>query len=123
MKTLALLVLALGALAQTPDLDGRRIVDLTHPFGPATLYWPTSPSKFRLDSLASGKTEGGYFYAANSLSTPEHGGTHLDAPRRRSPPPAQSAARAESARSSGPVRRSATSPTSRPPSRRPSAGT
>jgi kynurenine formamidase len=25
-------------------------------------------------------TPGGYFYAANSLSTPEHGGTHLDAP-------------------------------------------
>jgi len=57
-----------------------RIVDLSHAFGPGTLYWPTSPSKFRLDSLASGKTAGGYFYSANSLSTPEHGGTHLDAP-------------------------------------------
>lgn len=85
MKTLAFLALALGALTQQPSpattLDGRRIVDLTHPFGPATLYWPTSPSQFQLDSLASGKTEGGYFYAANRLSTPEHGGTHLDAPR------------------------------------------
>ena len=58
----------------------QRIVDLSHAFGPKTLYWPTSPSKFTLQTLASGKTEGGYFYAANSLSTPEHGGTHLDAP-------------------------------------------
>jgi len=56
------------------------IVDLSHEFGPRTLYWPTSPDKFALQTLASGKTEGGYFYAANSLSTPEHGGTHLDAP-------------------------------------------
>ena len=43
-------------------------------------YWPTSPSKFVLEKLASGQTPGGYFYAANSLCTPEHGGTHLDAP-------------------------------------------
>ena len=85
MKTLAFLVLALGALTQQPSpptaLEGRRIVDLTHAFGPATLYWPTSPSQFQLDPLAYGKTEGGYFYAANRLATPEHGGTHLDAPR------------------------------------------
>jgi kynurenine formamidase len=62
------------------DLGAQRIVDLSHAFGPRTLYWPTSPAKFRLESLASGKTTGGYFYSANSLSTPEHGGTHLDAP-------------------------------------------
>jgi kynurenine formamidase len=57
------------------------IVDLSHPFGPDTLYWPNSPTKFTLETLASGKTEGGYFYAANALCTPEHGGTHLDSPR------------------------------------------
>jgi kynurenine formamidase len=65
---------------QATDLSRFQIVDLSHAFGPRTLYWPTSPSKFKLDELASGKTEGGYFYAANVLSTPEHGGTHLDAP-------------------------------------------
>ena len=65
---------------QPIDPAAQRIVDLSHAFGPQTLYWPTSPTKFRLESLASGKTEGGYFYSANSLSTPEHGGTHLDAP-------------------------------------------
>jgi kynurenine formamidase len=79
---LALVILAAPALrAQLPpDVDSHRIVDLTHAFGPRTLYWPTSPSKFALDTLAAGKTEGGFFYAANSLCTPEHGGTHLDAP-------------------------------------------
>ena len=63
------------------DLSRYQIVDLSHEFGPRTLFWPTSTSRFTLKTLASGKTEGGYFYAANELSTPEHGGTHLDAPR------------------------------------------
>src|SRR6185503_17704809 len=30
--------------------------------------------------LAYGQTPGGYFYSSNALCTPEHGGTHLDAP-------------------------------------------
>jgi kynurenine formamidase len=33
-----------------------------------------------MDALAAGKTPAGYFYAANTFCTPEHGGTHLDAP-------------------------------------------
>jgi kynurenine formamidase len=65
---------------QSADPTSQHIVDLSHAFGPRTLYWPTSPSKFTLEKLASGPTPGGYFYAANSLCTPEHGGTHLDAP-------------------------------------------
>ena len=65
---------------QTADPLKQRIVDLSHAFGPRTLYWPTSPTKFTLEKLASGQTPGGYFYSANSLCTPEHGGTHLDAP-------------------------------------------
>jgi kynurenine formamidase len=56
------------------------VIDLTHPFNARTVYWPTAPSKFTLEKLAYGPTAGGYFYAAYSLSTPEHGGTHLDAP-------------------------------------------
>ena len=66
--------------AQNLDLKAYRIVDLTHAFNAKTVYWPTATSKFRLDRQAFGPTEGGYFYSANSLSTPEHGGTHLDAP-------------------------------------------
>ncbi len=56
------------------------LADLTHPFNEQTIYWPTSPSDFELERLAWGPTDGGFFYAANAFSTPEHGGTHLDAP-------------------------------------------
>ncbi len=62
------------------DLDALRIVDLTHPFDEKTLYWPTAPATFELTQLSHGKTAAGFFYAANSFCTPEHGGTHLDAP-------------------------------------------
>jgi kynurenine formamidase len=65
---------------QSLDLTTQRIVDLTHPYNAKTVYWPTSPTRFALERLAFGDTPGGYFYAANSLCTPEHGGTHLDAP-------------------------------------------
>jgi kynurenine formamidase len=70
---------ATGA-AQQINLSKSRVVDLTHPFNSETIYWPTSPSTFELQQLAHGHTDGGYFYAANAFSSPEHGGTHLDAP-------------------------------------------
>jgi kynurenine formamidase len=66
--------------AQPLDLTGRKMIDLTHEYGPRTLYWPTSPTKFQHEKLSYGPTPGGWFYAAYSLCTPEHGGTHLDAP-------------------------------------------
>jgi kynurenine formamidase len=66
--------------AQQIDLSNSRFVDLTHSFNAETIFWPTSPSTFELQQLAHGHTEGGYFYAANAFCTPEHGGTHLDAP-------------------------------------------
>jgi kynurenine formamidase/D-alanyl-D-alanine dipeptidase len=62
------------------NLKQAKVVDLTHAFEGRTLYWPTSPSAFELKTLARGKTPGGFFYASNSFCTPEHGGTHLDAP-------------------------------------------
>jgi kynurenine formamidase len=77
---------ALEAQAQTaprrsaPDLATAKVVDLTHSFDKDTLYWPTSPSAFELKPLADGKTPGGWFYRSNAFCTPEHGGTHLDAP-------------------------------------------
>ncbi len=55
------------------------LVDLSHAFDEHTIYWPTS-DRFRLDKVADGITEGGYYYAANNFFTSEHGGTHLDAP-------------------------------------------
>ena len=62
------------------DLADFEIVDLTHTFGPETIYWPTDTAGFRLDELAFGETEAGYFYSAYTLATAEHGGTHIDAP-------------------------------------------
>jgi kynurenine formamidase len=62
------------------DLTAYEIVDLTHALNEQTIFWPTSPTTFKLDRLAYGPTPGGYFYSANAFSMPEHGGTHLDAP-------------------------------------------
>jgi kynurenine formamidase len=68
------------AAAQVIDLRESRLIDLTHAFNAETIYWPTSPTAFTLERLAFGLTPGGYFYASNAFATPEHGGTHLDAP-------------------------------------------
>ncbi|HUO84097.1 MAG TPA: cyclase family protein [Thermoanaerobaculia bacterium] len=62
------------------DFSYVRLVDLTHSYNQETMYWPGEGARFELKSLAHGKTEGGYFYSANAFSTPEHGGTHMDAP-------------------------------------------
>jgi kynurenine formamidase len=62
------------------DLSDYQLVDLSHAYNSETLYWPTSPSRFEKKQLAFGETDGGWFYSANSICTPEHGGTHLDAP-------------------------------------------
>jgi kynurenine formamidase len=61
-------------------LDRFEIIDLTHSLNAQTIFWPTSPTTFTLDTVSRGHTPGGWFYAANSFSMPEHGGTHLDAP-------------------------------------------
>ena len=61
------------------DVPGGRLVDLSHAFNRRTIYWPTA-KRFRLEKVAEGETEQGYFYAANNFEAAEHGGTHLDAP-------------------------------------------
>jgi kynurenine formamidase len=82
LAALALLALSACATTSRPLLDLQRaeLVDLTWAFDAQTLYWPTSPSSFELKELAHGQTPGGWFYASNAVCTPEHGGTHLDAP-------------------------------------------
>jgi kynurenine formamidase len=64
---------------EPPAFPSGRIVDLSHAYDAETLYWPTS-DRFRLQVDAAGMTPGGWYYAANSFTTSEHGGTHLDAP-------------------------------------------
>ena len=55
------------------------IVDLSHAYDDKTIFWPTA-ARFQLTTVADGMTPGGYYYAANTFATSEHGGTHLDAP-------------------------------------------
>jgi kynurenine formamidase len=55
-------------------------IDLSYAYDSTTLYWPNNPTGFVHTTDAEGITPLGYFYSSYSLSTPEHGGTHLDAP-------------------------------------------
>jgi|TARA_B100000745_G_scaffold85522_1_gene53615 kynurenine formamidase len=55
------------------------LIDLTYPLSPDSLYWPTG-SRFEHQQLDWGMSEGGYWYASAAFSSPEHLGTHLDAP-------------------------------------------
>ena len=85
MRGLALLLLAISlcscSSSRTPiDLRSAELVDLTWAFDERTIYWPSSPSAFEKKELAFGQTAGGYFYSSFAFCTPEHGGTHLDAP-------------------------------------------
>jgi kynurenine formamidase len=57
---------------------GATLVDLTHVFDEETIVWPTEPYGFRRESSTKGSGED--HYATGRFSTPEHGGTHLDAP-------------------------------------------
>ena len=61
------------------QLPQGKLIDLSHPFNEQTIYWPTAAT-FKLEQVAEGETEQGYYYAANNFSAAEHGGTHLDAP-------------------------------------------
>lgn len=82
-----MLVYAVLAVACTPSVDSAapgiegQLVDLTHVFDENTVYWPTDTRGFQLETLASGVSAGGFYYAANAFCTAEHGGTHMDAPK------------------------------------------
>jgi kynurenine formamidase len=75
---MAILPPAVGA--QGFDLAAAKVVDLTHSIDASTIFWPTEAKTFELTEEHKGMTERGFFYAANRFCTPEHGGTHIDAP-------------------------------------------
>jgi kynurenine formamidase len=84
MKPLLLLGLALAAAgcsrpAGPASRPGGALIDLSHDYSDQTVFWPTAES-FKLEKVADGVTEQGYYYAANNFATSEHGGTHIDAP-------------------------------------------
>lgn len=83
IAVLATLLVA-GCAARSPKpasftLDLNKVVDLSYPFGPDTIYWPTAES-FTMERVSYGMTPSGYWYAANNICMAEHGGTHMDAP-------------------------------------------
>ena len=61
------------------DLGKGMWIDLSHAYDENTLYWPTA-NGFSKTTDFEGHTDGGWYYSAYSISTAEHGGTHLDAP-------------------------------------------
>ena len=78
---LTLLVLPLTALADSPrPIHKQKIVDLTWTLDETTIAWPTSPG-FELETQFEGESEAGFYYLSHLLHAPEHGGTHIDAPR------------------------------------------
>ena len=64
------------------DLSRHRMVDLSHAYGASTLYWPTSPTKFTLETLAKGKTDGGLLLRRQHAL---HAGARRHAPGRAVP--------------------------------------
>jgi kynurenine formamidase len=71
--------LAVGCASATHPPVAERLVDLTHAFDAATIYWPTEEG-FVFERGPAGVTDGGYYYEAHRFRTAEHGGTHIDAP-------------------------------------------
>ncbi len=73
-----------SACSQTPHplVSSNEIhwIDLSHRYDGKTLYWPNNKRGFEHTTEAEGQTPLGYYYSSYSLCTPEHGGTHLDAP-------------------------------------------
>lgn len=62
-----------------PEFPAGKLVDMSYPYNEQTIYWPTEPG-FVKDTNFEGVTDKGYYYSAYSVTTAEHGGTHLDAP-------------------------------------------
>jgi kynurenine formamidase len=83
-KLFFLFVACLSACAQhnnaAVSLNALNWIDLSHRYDSTTLYWPNNTKGFEHVTGAEGKTALGYYYSSYSFCTPEHGGTHLDAP-------------------------------------------
>ena len=65
---------------KTPAFADMKWIDLTYTYDSTTLYWPNNVKNFQHSTEAEGKTALGFYYSSYSICTPEHGGTHLDAP-------------------------------------------
>ncbi len=75
----ALVAAVAVGFASKRDFPNGEWIDLSYDFSAETVYWTTDDG-FRKETVAEGKTPQGYYYSSYKISTPEHGGTHLDAP-------------------------------------------
>ena len=76
---LTTLVLVSLDCTQQPRPFTGKIIDLSYAYDSLTVYWPTEKG-FVFEKGTEGYTPGGWYYTANRFWTPEHGGTHIDAP-------------------------------------------
>jgi len=76
----ACVALTSTSAAQALDVTKAKIIDLTHAIDTNTIFWPTEKKTFQLTEEHKGLTERGFFYASYRFCSPEHGGTHIDAP-------------------------------------------
>ena len=79
ITAVAMIAAACSRPAEQPRWPAGTLVDLSHDYSAETVFWPTAEA-FKLEKVADGVTEQGYYYAANNFATSEHGGTHIDAP-------------------------------------------
>lgn len=77
---LAVFSMACKSKIEKVQFNDNNWIDLSYAYDSATLYWPNNPTNFEHKTESEGVTPLGYFYSSYSLFTPEHGGTHLDAP-------------------------------------------
>ncbi|XP_059156918.1 isatin hydrolase-like [Physella acuta] len=74
---LALTLFVSGTLASCrPD----SVIDMSHPLDSHALLWPGDDAAFNFTILTRGQTPEGFWLELNKFTTPEHVGTHLDAP-------------------------------------------
>ncbi len=79
-RTLCILIaLCFFSCEKESPFPSGKTIDLSYPFDENTIYWPTEKG-FVFEKGFEGMTPKGYFYSANRFWTPEHGGTHVDAP-------------------------------------------
>ncbi|HLF20115.1 MAG TPA: cyclase family protein [Bacteroidota bacterium] len=76
---LVLSFLLLSCTREKPQPFAGNVIDLSYAYDSTTIYWPTEKG-FVFEKGSEGITPAGFFYTANRFWTPEHGGTHIDAP-------------------------------------------
>ncbi len=79
IQLITLACLLFAGCAKQQGFPSGQWIDLTHNFSSDTVYWPTSDT-FKLETVAEGMTDKGYYYSAYKFCASEHGGTHIDAP-------------------------------------------